>query len=297
MSDKLSEANDCYIKADKHLKTGFLKWRPDYELAANEYSRAATCFKAVRMPDKCLDAHLKAADCYEKTKSYFSAAKCYEQSAMVCKDLNDWDSVIKYMEKSCHMFREHGVVDTAALTFNRGAQMIENQRPEKAAEWYGQASEVTMIEDRPKQATEYANKAVRIFLKLKKYDNAIDWLKKAMSYLVESEDNQALGRLYVGLILIQLAREDSVAAEKAFREGKGYIEDQEIYYINQILEGFDKMDANAIVNGLNCPFIKSLDNEYTKIARDLQQKFKANLNTNESSKSNEDLDDEAGAML
>ncbi len=35
----------------------------------------ATCFKSVRMQDKCLDAHLKAADCYLKNRSYFSAAK------------------------------------------------------------------------------------------------------------------------------------------------------------------------------------------------------------------------------
>lgn len=38
------------------------------------------------------------------------------------KELNDWDNVIKYYEKACHLYREHGVPDTAALTINRGAQ-------------------------------------------------------------------------------------------------------------------------------------------------------------------------------
>ena len=56
------------------------------------------------------------------------------------------------------------------------------------------------------------------------------------------------------------------------------------------------MDANAIVNGLNSPFIKSLDNEYTKIARNLQQRYISKVSDN-SKAGEEAVDDEAGAML
>jgi len=189
-------------------------------------------------------------------------------------------------------------VDTAALTLNRGAQMIESVKPEKAAEWYSQASEVTMLEERPRQAAEYANKSVRIYLKLRRYEDAIEWLRKAMNHLLEADDRPSLGRLYVGLVLIELAHEDVVSAQKAFREGKSYIEDAEIAYLTTLLDGFDQMDATAIVTGLNSPFIKSLDNEYTKIARNLQQKYAAKMNANESSNpSGEAADEEAGAML
>ncbi len=41
---------------------------------------------------------------------------------MISKDLNKWDDVITYYEKSTFLYREHGVPDTAALTLNRGAQ-------------------------------------------------------------------------------------------------------------------------------------------------------------------------------
>jgi len=175
--------------------------------------------------------------------------------------------------------------------------MIESQRPEKAAQWYAQASEVTMLEERPRQAAEYANKSVRIYLKLRQYDGAVEWLRKAMNHTLEADDTQSLGRLYVGLILIELAREDIVSAQKAFREGKNFIEDQEIYYLTTLLDGFDQMDASAIVTGLNSPFIKSLDNEYTKIARNIQQRFAAKLGPNEGSKGESGADEEAGAML
>lgn len=63
-----------------------------------------------------------------------------------------------------------------------------------------------------------------------------------------------------------------------------------------LLDGFDQMDANAIVEGLSSPFIKSMDNEYSKIARALQQKYSAKVNDG-SKNSAEPVDDEAGAML
>ena len=74
------------------------------------------------------------------------------------------------------------------------------------------------------------------------------------------------------------------------------MEDQELYSMTTLLEGFDQMDANAIVSGLNSPFIKSMDNEYTKIARNLQQKYSAKASDNPKTTEDGD-DDEAGAML
>ena len=73
------------------------------------------------MTDKYIEANLKAAQCYENSRSFFSAAKCYEQVALASKDKDDWVKMVIYFEKACLYFREHGVPDTAALTYNRGA--------------------------------------------------------------------------------------------------------------------------------------------------------------------------------
>lgn len=79
-----------------------------------------------------------------------------------------------------------------------------------------------MLEDRPRQAAEYANKAARLCLKLKRYNEASDYTKKALNHLVEADDMQACGRLVVAIVLIQLGLDDIVAAQKSFREGKWY---------------------------------------------------------------------------
>ena len=42
---KTQEAEEHLRLAAKALKTGLLKWNPDYDTAGDEYSRAATAFK------------------------------------------------------------------------------------------------------------------------------------------------------------------------------------------------------------------------------------------------------------
>lgn len=73
------------------------------------------------MPEKAIEANLKAFDCYLQTKTYFSAAKCYEQAGALAKELKDWENMIIYYDKACEYYREHGVPDTAALTYNKAA--------------------------------------------------------------------------------------------------------------------------------------------------------------------------------
>lgn len=84
----------------------------------------ATFFRTAKMLDKCIEANVKAASCYENSRSFFSAAKCYEQAGLLSRDLNDWDKMISFFEKACLYFREHNVPDTAALTYNRGAGYV-----------------------------------------------------------------------------------------------------------------------------------------------------------------------------
>lgn len=65
------------------------------------------------------------------------------------------------------------------FNFNcKNKRMIESKHPEKAAYYYLQASDTTMIEDRPQHACEYACKSKLIdnvffffFFKLKKKKN------------------------------------------------------------------------------------------------------------------------------
>lgn len=100
-------------------------------------------------------------------------------------------------------------------------RVLEKIKPEKSAEWYGNAYDVVLTEDRYLQAAEYANKAVRMYLKLKHYDNAVRWAEKAMESYLTGNETRSAGRQVCCIVLIQLAREDQVAAFKIYQANKG----------------------------------------------------------------------------
>jgi hypothetical protein len=86
------------------------------------------------------------------------------------------------------LFQEHGSPDTAALLLDKSAKLIEPHLPEDALILYKyyftatffrgfffysflfrRAMEVVMIEDRPRQASEFASRAGRLLVKLGRY--------------------------------------------------------------------------------------------------------------------------------
>ncbi|KAK0181381.1 hypothetical protein PV327_003673 [Microctonus hyperodae] len=266
---KVEEGNAHIRAAEKSLKTTLLKWRPDFEVAADEYNQAATCFRVAKSLKPCRDALLKAADCYKENKSWFHAAKSLEQVLLICRDLGDLSEIPKLAHSSCSLYQQHGSPESGATVLDKAGKILETTQPEAALPLFQRAAEVVMGEDSPRQAAEYLSKVARILVKLKKYDEAANAIRREIGCHQQIEHAQSIGRLVVVLVLIQLARGDQVAAEKAFREWGNYCEAPEIQTLEMLLQAYDNEDANAARAALNSPFIKHMDVEYAKLARGL----------------------------
>ncbi|XP_042230090.1 gamma-soluble NSF attachment protein-like [Homarus americanus] len=266
---KIEEALAHIREAEKSLKTSLLKWKPDYDIAADEYNAAATCYKTARQFTQCRECLLKAVENYKLNRSFFSAGKCLEQAALISKELGDKDSIFKLSERAACMYQEHGVPDTAALTLEKGAKMIEGHLPEKALHLYEHAVDIVMAEDRPRQAAEYQSRVSRLNVKLQKFDEATDAIRREICFHQAGENGPAIGRMTVALVLVQLARGDSVAAEKAFREWGSYCEQEEVQTVEMLIQAFDEEDGDMALKALSSSFIKHMDIEYAKLARSL----------------------------
>lgn len=70
--------------------------------------------------------------------------------------------------------------------------------------------------------------------------------------------------------MVQLTRGDSVAAEKAFKEWGNCCDGQEVQTLEMLLQAYDDEDPDMAKQALNSPFIKHMDIEYARLARDLQ---------------------------
>ena len=101
-------------------------------------------------------------------------------------------------------------------------RIIEAQRPIKAAQFYLSAADVSIVENRSIQADDYSAKASVIFLKLKDFENASSALQKQMEFLEDSQAKNTAGRVVAYMILVHLAREDFVSAQKAYKDYNKY---------------------------------------------------------------------------
>lgn len=95
-------------------------------------------------------------------------------------------------------------------------------------------------EDSPRQAAEYMSKAARILVKLKMYDQATDAIRREIGMHQQIDHMPSIGRLAVVLVLVQLARGDQVAAEKAFKEWGNCCDVPEVNFFWKI-KNFNKM--------------------------------------------------------
>lgn len=82
-----------------------------------------------------------------------------------------------------------------------------------------------------------------------RYGEAADTMRLEIGIHQENGNGAAIGRLTVALVLVQLVREDSVAAEKAFKEWGNYCDAQEAVTLELLLQ------VNAISN---CKIIKTI---------------------------------------
>lgn len=188
---------------------------------------------------------------------------------MVLKETNNLTKIEEYANRACHLYQQHGSPESGAAALDKAAKMVESVHPDIALRFYQHALEVVMIEDSTRQGGEYATKISRLTVKLGLYDQATDAIRREIGINQQTESYQQIGRLAVALVLVQLARGDTVAAEKAFKEWGNCCDPAEVQTLEMLLQAFDDEDPEAAAQALNSPFIKHMDVEYARLARDL----------------------------
>lgn len=269
MSSKIEEAQEHIRQAEKCLKTSLLKWRPDYDNAAEEYNKAATCFRNAKSLDQCRDCLIKSSDCHRQNRALFHAAKCFDQAILISKEMNKLGDIRGLAERACNLYQQHGSPESGATVLDKAAKILEQSHPEDALQLFKQAVDVVTIEDSTRQGAEYASKVSRIMVKLGMYDQAADAIRREIGLLQQVGSDSAIGRLAVALVLVQLARGDYVAAEKAFKEWGNCCDAAEVQTLESLLQAYDDEDPELAQRALSSPFIRHMDIEYARLARDL----------------------------
>lgn len=267
---KISEAEENIKQAEKYLKTSMFKWNPDYDSAGDAYSRAATAYKVGGNKEKSIECFDKACNCYKQMRTLFQAARMLDQAVLMSRDLNRMDDVVEYAERGALLFRQDGSTESAAQLLQKAAKIVEASDPGKAVQLYFKAAETVGLEDEPRKAIDHMAKAARLQVRCKKYDESVDTLQKTLNVMSSIEDLGAVaGRSAAGLVMVQLMREDHIAATKAFEMYGGNCDFQTQDALRSLLEAFDEQDGDAAKEAINSKAIKDLDIDFARLAKQI----------------------------
>lgn len=184
--------------------------------------------------------------------------------------MNEYSDIRMLAERACNLYQQHGSPESGASTLDKAARILEEPMPDQALALYQRAVEVTNVEGTNRQSTEYASKVARLMVKLGMYDQAADAIRREIGLHQQSENYGLIGRLAVALVLVQLAREDYVAAEKAFKEWGNCCDAAEVQTLETLLQAYDDEDPDMARHALRSPFIRHMDIEYARLANDMK---------------------------
>uniref|UniRef100_A0A673Y1G9 Gamma-soluble NSF attachment protein n=1 Tax=Salmo trutta TaxID=8032 RepID=A0A673Y1G9_SALTR len=267
MAAKINEAHDHIAKAEKYLRTSFMKWKPDYDSAASEYSKAAVAFKNAKMLEEAKEAYLQEAEAHTNNKTLFHA------TYVSLQDMQRIPEAIQYIERASMMYVENGTPDTAALALDRAGKLIESQDLAKAVDLYQKAASVFENEDRLRQAVEMLGKSSRLLVRQHKLDEAAVSIQKEKNMYKEIENYPTCFKKTSAQVLVHLHRNDFVAADKCVRESyslPGFSGSEDCIALEQLLQGYDEQDEDQVHRVCNSPLFKYMDNDYAKLSVSLR---------------------------
>ncbi|VDN96764.1 unnamed protein product [Rodentolepis nana] len=243
MADKLAEAEELVKKAQKCMKTSFLKWSPDVDSAIDYYKKAIVIYRNLKKLQEAAELNLKIAELHGQNCSFFHCAKAYESAALLYRDLGDYKKVIDCLGTAGQIMRQNGVPDSATTLYSKGAKLLETAQPEDSARFYDHAAETSevAISDTSDDATQTAY--------------------------------QVCGKAVVVLVIVKLIQEDSVAANKVYGEALEkyrFGETDDAMPVARLIQIYESYDSAAATEILSQPTFRNLETEFARLARTIK---------------------------
>ncbi|KAK4468614.1 hypothetical protein MN116_007804 [Schistosoma mekongi] len=301
-----SDVTDLIKKAEKCLKISLLKRTCDYDGAIEYYGKAALIYRNRKQIKEAAETYKKVAELHFKNGSYFHCAKQYEVAAQMYRDLKDYSQMATLIAEAGLMLRQNGTPDSASYVYERAAKSLEEPLPERAAEFYERSADACEIEEKFHEAASQANNAARLWVRLKRFNEAERLLRLFIDYTTRghvdsvgatvggfsdpSAAPKLCGRAVTVLILIKLYMEDEVAARKIFNEAVErwrFPEAEEFSAVRRLLAAVDDMDKQACLVAMKDQCFRMLDLDYARLAKEI--KFPYSDNTEQTQKACGDL--------
>ncbi|KAJ1945739.1 hypothetical protein EC988_005687 [Linderina pennispora] len=262
-SSSLKLAQSFVKDAQKASKGGWFS-KPEWDLAAQYWDKAATAFKAGRHFEQAADCYSKASAAYVQINTVYMAAKCCENAGILAEQqLKDSAKAIEYYTRASDLFLSHGSSpDKAAELMEKAAKACESVDTEKAIQLHYNALSIYENEDRGRFGVETFRKTTGYLIDQSRLNEAIE-VQRRLVAICEQTNNQAeLNKCYLGIIIITLAFGDEVEAGKCMNEfvqDDIFMRSREAYVADGLMQAFSAGDEEALQTCIEDQTLSFLD--------------------------------------
>ena len=261
MSDALKERKT----AENALKTSFFgNWNSDNDTAAHHFEKAGQLFKLGKSFSESLACYKKAAGYYEASRVLFSVGKCNEAAAQCCKELGNSEEAHAYIVRAGDFFTQNGTSTSAVQCYIKGAEALAGSLPKEAAELYMRAGQLERDNDHVREAIKCLTGAKKIYARGKFYKECIAATQLCRELYEELESPEHVRKCNLTLVILHLARGDSIAARQSISGNVSGVADE-------LINAVDAGDEDEISKLSTHGDVVYLDNEIARIAKFLSQ--------------------------
>ncbi|KAF9372712.1 hypothetical protein CPB97_001052 [Podila verticillata] len=269
---RLREAMDYMKEADKNTETGWFK-KPDWDIAAQYYEKAAQSFKFAKSYDRAVQAFAKASDAMVSASSLFMAGRALENGANVLlQNMGQPERAADMYKRASELYMRNMAPDRAAEMLEKSAKAMEPISVDSAIDLYIGACNIYENEDRARYATDTFKRTVSLLVKHKRFDKAIEVLQRLGNIQRIMANKSAYFKTLLSIVIIQLAAGDEVDASKrfqAFCSIDGFVQSEESAVAHGMLDAFERRDQEYFNQTAARQHVGFLDNEIARLARSI----------------------------
>lgn len=268
------ESGDALVaKGDKQMKGGWFR-RADPDAASQAYKDAANAYRAAGEWELCVGAYEKAAAAFAKNGVGFYAGEMLESAALIAKDkLQAAARAGDLYKRAARVFVENSNTQKACDVLRKGARALETAAPAEALDLCAAAIDVFREAERMIYTADVYKLAVAIALRQHLLADALEALRQWRAVALAIDRRSDTYKSGLALVVVDLARGDSVAAAKDFEQtcvlDTAFVQTPDGQAAARLLDAYDAGAPDDLDAAKRLQALDFLEPEVTKLARRL----------------------------
>ncbi|KAJ1857328.1 hypothetical protein GGH12_001538 [Coemansia sp. RSA 1822] len=273
-ADSLNLAQSYAKDAQKASKSSWLS-KPQWDIAATNWDKAANAFKTALHYEEAVDSHVQASEAYVKVNIIFLAAKGYEEAATLAeRQLGDTTRAITYYTRASDLYRSQGSsADRAASMMVKAASVCSDIDSNKTTQLYESAISIYETEDRMRFSIPTFKLLAKFLIHKSRLSDAARVYERLGDVCVQLGNRPELAKSYLSAVVLVLAFGDGVEAGKkldAFAQSAVFVRSNEGTVGNAMVEAFESGDQEGFDELARDQAVSFLDGSVSRLAMQIR---------------------------